>query len=185
MEDARILNLYFQRNEAAIRETADKYGKKLHRLSVNITENDHDAEECVSDTYMEAWNRIPPTRPDHFFAWLARVARNFSYKKWERQKAAKRSAQMVSITDELMECIPSGQNPEQVLEAKRLAMLMDEFVRGLEPDMQMVFMRRYFWSESIAQISLSTGWTESKLKSMLFRMRKRLKQKLEKEDFDL
>ena len=182
MEDSDILNLYFSRDEAAIGNTAKKYGKRLLNLSYSITECESDTEECVNDTYLEAWNRIPPARPDFFFAWLAKITRNFSYKIWEKKKAKKRSAQIISITEELAECVPSDADVVSEAESARLSAVIDGFIRELDETSRLVFMRRYFWSHSIAQISSATGFSHSKIKSMLFRMRNKLKQILEKED---
>ena len=139
----------------------------------------------MNDTYLEAWNRIPPTRPEHFFAWLSKVARNLSYKVWEKQNAAKRSATVCEITDELSECIPSDSDVLTETEEKRLASCINTFVLTLDKDARLVFMRRYFWSHSVAQISEATGFSQSKVKSMLFRARNRLKKVLEKENFTI
>lgn len=185
MEDNEILDLYFARDEKALEETDGKYGKRLKRLSCSVTGNDQDAEECVNDTYLEAWNRIPPTRPEYFFAWLSKVARNLSYKVWEKQNAAKRSATVCEITDELSECIPSDSDILTETEEKRLASCINTFVLTLDKDARLVFMRRYFWSHSVAQISEATGFSQSKVKSMLFRARNRLKKVLEKENFTI
>lgn len=181
MEDCRIIELYFNRNERAIIETSDKYGQRLHRLSVSVTENESDSDECVNDTYLEAWNRIPPTRPDHLFAWLAKVVRNSSNKVWERRNAQKRSARVTELSDELAECIPDTATVESQLESARLNACIEDFIRRLDDNQRLVFMQRYFWSRSLSEISAETGYPESKLKSMLFRIRNKLKTRLRKE----
>ena len=106
MEDSKILELYFARNEDAIRHTDDTYGRRLYHLADSIVKNGQDAEESVSDTYMQAWNTIPPQRPRHFFAYLAKICRNFALKKLDWKKAAKRNAEVVSLTEEMEMCIP-------------------------------------------------------------------------------
>ena len=185
MEDAGILDLYFDRDETAIQKTDEKYGGKLRGISRNITENPADAEECCNDTYLCAWRSIPPTRPNYFFAWLAKVIRSLSYKKWERQNAQKRSATMVELTRELAECVSDSRDMVSSLEMKRLGESINAFVKRLPGDGQMVFIRRYFYGDSIGEISLQSGFSQSKTTSMLFRLRKQLKHQLEKEGFDL
>ncbi len=185
MEDMGILDLYFNRDESAIRETDEKYGRKLRGISQNITENPEDTEECCNDTYLCAWRSIPPTRPNYFFAWLAKVIRSFSYKKWERQNAQKRSANMVALTRELEECISDSWDMVSELETKRLGASINTFVNKLPKDGQMVFIRRYFYGDSIAEIGVLSGFSQSKITSMLFRLRKQLRNYLEKEGFQL
>ncbi len=185
MEDMGILDLYFSRDESAIRETDEKYGRKLRNISQNITENPQDAEECCNDTYLCAWRSIPPTRPNYFFAWLAKVIRSFSYKKWERQNAQKRSANMVALTKELEACIPDKEDVVFQMETRQLGESINAFVKKLPGDGQMVFIRRYFYGDSIAAIGALSGFSQSKITSMLHRIRKQLKNYLEKEGFQL
>ena len=185
MQDEEIIDLYFSRNETAITETSEKYGVKLHRLSANITENEADADECVNDTYMTAWRSIPPTRPQYLFAWLAKVTRSFSYKKWEKLHADKRNAVVTELTEEMSECIPSGENITYKIETQQLADTISAFLNKQDSSARFVFMRRYFWSDSIAAIASATSFSESKVKSILFRLRNRLKNELSKEGFTL
>ena len=185
MEDTAILDLYFARDESAIQETDNKYGRRLQALSQSITEDPGDAQECCNDTYLCAWNSIPPTRPSYFFAWLAKVVRSLSYKKWERLNTQKRCANMVELTKELEECISDGWDVVSALETKRLGASINAFVKKLPEDKQMVFIRRYFYGDSIGKIGLQSGFSASKITSMLFRLRKQLKAQLEKEGFDL
>lgn len=185
MQDSDILDLYFARNERAIRETADKYGASLTRLSENITKSHADAEECVSDTYLAAWNAIPPTRPACFFAWLARVVRNRSCTVVESRTREKRTAEWVELTSELAECLPSESSIPAEVESARLGRVLDGFVRDLDTDTRYIFMQRYFYSAPLRDIAATTGYTESKLKSTLYRTRQKLRKILEKEDFIL
>lgn len=185
MEDSAILNLYFCRNESAIQETDEKYGRKLRALSQNITESPDDTEECCNDTYLYAWRNIPPTRPNYFFAWLAKVIRSLSYKKWERLNTQKRSTNMVELTRELEECISDSRDIDEILEIKRLGSAINTFVKKLPTDRQLVFVRRYFYGDCIEDIGLQSGFSASKITSMLFRLRKQLRMQLEREGFDL
>lgn len=185
MDDAGILELYFNRDESAIQKTDEKYGSKLRGISQNITGNLDDTEECCNDTYLCAWQSIPPTYPNYLFAWLAKVIRSLSYKKWERMGAQKRSATVVELTKELKECVSGSTDVLEELETKRLSASINGFVKSLSGDGQMLFVRRYFYGDSISQLALQSGFSQSKITSMLFRLRKQLKTQLEKEGFDL
>jgi len=185
MDDTGILELYFNRDETAIQITDEKYGGKLRRISQNITESPDDAEECCNDTYLHAWQSIPPTRPNYLFAWLAKVIRSLSYKKWERLSAQKRTATVVTLTKELEECVSGSGDILTELEMRRLGVCINHFVKSLSRDSQTTFVRRYFYGDSIEQIAVYSGFSQSKITSMLFRLRKQLKVKLEKEGFDL
>ncbi len=185
MQDGEIITLYFERNESAIQETSDKYGNALMHLSENITNSTPDSEECVNDTYLTAWNSIPPEYPQHFFAWLARTVRNFSCKIVELRTRKKRNAVIVELSNELAECLPSGNDPQKESDSRRLSQVIDAFIYELDDDSQTVFMRRYFYSDSLGYISSITGFSESKIKSMLYRMRNKLRERLEAEGFGI
>ena len=185
MDDAGILELYFNRDESAIQMTDEKYGGRLRSISQNITESPDDAEECCNDTYLCAWQSIPPTRPNYLFAWLAKVIRSLSYKKWERLSAQKRTATVITLTKELEECVSGGGDVLSELEMKRLGTCINLFIKGLPRDSQTTFVRRYFYGDSIGQIAVQSGFSQSKITAMLFRLRKQLKTQLEKEGFDL
>ncbi len=185
MQDIDIIELFFKRDEKALEETAEKYGRSLLRLSENITKNELDAEECVNDTYLVAWNSIPPERPAHFFAWLARITRNNSCNIIQAKERQKRVPEILELTDELGECLCSDSNILTELKAEKLNKVLDSFVRGLDRNTQFVFVQRYFFSEALGSISKSTGFSESKIKSMLYRARKKLKNILEKEGFNV
>ncbi len=178
MEDQQIPDLFFARDEAAIAQTDRKYGPALKRLSENITGDRLDAEECVSDTYMKAWDCIPPQRPAHFFSWLAAVTRNLSINRYHANRTAKRSALIVELSKELEECIGSGEiQPEEIV----LRDALDGFLRVLDREARYVFIRRYFYAETLAAISAATRRSENNLASLLLRTRKKLKKYLEKE----
>ena len=180
MEDSKILELFFARNEDAIRHTDDTYGRRLFALAERIVKNDPDAEESVSDTYLRAWDTIPPQKPRYFFAYLAKICRNFALKKLDWQNAAKRNAEVVALTEEMEMCIPD-QSRDREMEARELGMLLDRFLRTLTPENQMVFLRRYWYVDTIAEIAVRYGISESAVQMRLNRTRAKLCTYLEKE----
>ena len=180
MEDSKILDLFFARDEDAIRCTQEAYGRRLHTLADSIVRNDQDAEESVSDTYLRAWNTIPPRRPGHFFAYLAKICRHFALDRLDWKNAAKRKAEVVSLTPEMEMCIPDGSRDRE-LEAKELGQLLDEFLRTLSEENQMVFLRRYWYVDSIAEIAARYGISESAVNMRLNRTRGKLRAYLAKE----
>lgn len=180
MEDSKIIELFFARNEDAIRHTDDTYGRRLFTLADNIVKDHQDAEESVSDTYMKAWNTIPPQKPVHFFAYLARLCRNFALGKLDWRNAAKRSAEVVSLTQEMELCIPDERRDRE-LEAKELGRILDAFLRTLTAENRMVFMRRYWYVDTIAEIAVRYGISESAVNMRLNRTRAKLCTYLEQE----
>ena len=180
MEDSKIIELFFARNETAIRQVDDAYGRRLFVLADRILRNDQDAEESVSDTYLKAWDTIPPQKPMHLFAYLARICRNFALKKLDRKAAAKRSAEVVSLTQEMEICIPDLSRDRE-LEAKELGRLLDAFLRTLSDENQMVFLRRYWYVDTIAEIAERYGISEGAVQMRLNRTRKKLAAYLAKE----
>ena len=184
MEDSKIIELFFARSEDAIKHTDETYGRRLYHLAENIVKNGQDAEESVSDTYMKAWDTIPPQRPQHFFAYLAKICRNFALKKLDWKKAAKRNAEVVSLTEEMEMCIPDQSSNAEV-EAKELSMVLDRFLRTLTPENQMVFLRRYWYADTIAEIAARYGISESAVLMRLNRTRAKLCSYLEKEEINV
>ncbi len=182
MEDKAIIDLFWARSQQAIAETSDKYGKKLHLLSMNILRNNEDAQECVNDTYHAAWNTLPPQKPDYFFAYLARLTRNFSFGVYDYKNAKKRSADIVELSRELENCVPAVRGIEEEEESAEIGKALSAFLRSQPEQMRRVFIRRYWYAQSIFDISRDFGMSESKVKSMLFRMRGKLRTHLEKED---
>ncbi len=180
MSDESIIALYFKRDENAIKETDMAYGVKLNRLSFSIVKNNQDSEECVSDTYLKAWNNIPPTRPMYFFAYLAKICRFLSFDRLDYKKAKKRSADVVTLSDELMNTIPSNLT-EMEVEEEELGRVLSDFVRTLSEDSQVLFVRRYFYMDKISDIASRYKVSESKVKTSLFRSRQKLKKYLEGE----
>lgn len=185
MEDIAIIELFWERSQQAIVETADKYGRRLHSLSMNILHDKEDAEECVNDTYHATWNTLPPERPVHFFAYLARLTRNFSFGKYDHHHAKKRTATVVELSAELENCIPAPNDLDRRMESEEIGRVISDFLRAQSQEMRKVFVRRYWYMDPIQDISRAYGMSESKVKSMLFRMRNKLRGYLEKEGIEL
>ena len=182
MEDIRIVDLYWARDEQAIDATAKKYGRYCYRIAFNILSNNEDANESVNDTYMGAWKSMPPHRPSVLSTFLGKLTRRISLNKWRNQNRTKRGGGEVLLAlDELSECIPSQQNPEHTLEIKELAQAINLFVGTLQPTERDIFVSRYWFLASIKEISLKFEYSESKTKSILFRTRKKLMNYLLKE----
>ena len=180
MDDSKIIELFFARNEDAIKHTDDTYGRRLFHLADNIVHNDQDAEESVNDTYMKAWDTIPPQRPEHFFAYIAKICRNFALKRIDWQKAKKRNAEVVTLTQEMENCIPDTYRDMEADE-RELGRILDAFLRTLTPENQMVFLRRYWYVDTIAEIAIRYGISESAVQMRLNRTKSRLAMYLAKE----
>lgn len=184
MEDSKIIELFLARNEDAIKHTDDTYGRRLYHLADNIVHNGQDAEESVSDTYLKAWDTIPPQKPRHFFAYLAKICRNFALKKLDWKNAEKRRAEVVSLTQEMEMCIPD-QSRGREMAAKELGMVLDRFLRTLTQENQMIFLRRYWYVDTIAEIAVRYGISESAVQMRLNRTRAKLCTYLEKEGINV
>ena len=180
MEDANIIELYFARNEDAIQQTDAAYGRKLYCLADRILHDPQDSEESVSDTYMKAWETIPPKRPAYFYAYLAKICRFFALGKLDWKAAAKRKAEVVSLTDEMTLCIPDRKR-EAEMEAKEIGRAMNVFLGNLNQESRVIFLRRYWFCDTIAEIAGRYGISESKVKMRLHRTRTQLAEFLSKE----
>ena len=180
MDDRLIVDLYWQRNELAISETERKYGAMLKGVSYSLLSSREDAEECVNDTYLAAWNRMPNDRPAFLGAFLTRIVRNISVSRYRRLTREKRGGEG-SIVEELTECIPDGDTLDAQFDNARLKETLNRFLMMQSEEKRAVFIRRYFWSQDIASVAKQTGLSEGKIKSMLFRMRESLKAILERE----
>lgn len=183
MEDRQIVALYWQRNEQAIQSTADKYGRFLHSMAFHILANNEDAEECVNDTYIGAWNAIPPHRPNILSAFLAKLTRRISLDRLRRAQADKRGGSQVPLAlEELSECVASGTDVVHTVEMKEIASALRRFLAALPETQRDIFVARYFYLTPIDKLSQAFGFSESKVKSMLFRIRGRLKKQLQEEE---
>jgi len=182
MEDHLIIDLFWERSETALTETAFKYGKYCKSVANNILHNDEDVDECVNDAYMSLWNSIPPQKPASLRAYVAKITRNLSLNRYKHKNALKRnSGEMDLIFDELEECIPSMSGTEAECEMKMLTEHISAFIKTLSKEKQIVFVRRYWYSDSIHAISTGLRISESTVKSILFRCREKLKNHLERE----
>ena len=180
MEDAKIIDLYFARNEDAICQTDAAYGRKLFSLADRILHDAQDSEESVSDTYMKTWETIPPKSPAYFYAYLAKLCRHFALGKLDWKSAAKRKAEVVSLTDEMALCIPDKQKESEV-NAKEIGRAMNVFLDNLSQESRVIFLRRYWFCDTIAEIAERYGISESKVKMRLLRTRNQLADFLKKE----
>lgn len=180
MNDADILKLYNARDERAIEETRQSYGGKLCAVAMRILEDRQDAQECENDTYLKTWNSIPPNQPVHFLAYIVKICRNTALGMLEKRGAAKRSAQVVELTDEMQQCIPD-EAAERAFESEQLGELLSRFLRSETEDNRVIFVRRYLMAESVAEVGQALGFSESKVKSALMRTRERLKGYLQEE----
>lgn len=186
MEDSTIVDLYLHRNEQAITETKRKYGSRLHRLSASIVGNDEDAEECENDTYLTTWNLIPPHEPaDYLFSFLAKITRNLSINCCTKKKAKKRQAVLVELTTEMEQCIPAPSNSPCSMTDSEFGTIVSSFLRTQKKETRHVFLRRYWFGDSISEIATKFSLSESKVKSMLFRTRNKLRLYFIKEGYEL
>lgn len=184
MDDKSIVDLYWQRNEQAISETSLKYGNYCYSIAYNILNNNEDAEESVNDTYNNAWHNIPPHRPFVLSTFLGKITRRISIDKFRHRTAEKRGGgEMTLVLDELQECTASDENIEQDLERKRLSEVINAFVLSLPETEQKIFLCRYWYMDSVDSICRQFGFSESKVKSMLYRTREKLRTILVKEGF--
>lgn len=186
MKDIDIIELYWERKEEAITATADKYGSYCHTISYNILHNREDAEECVNDTWLGAWKSIPPQRPDRLSTYLGKITRNLSLNCFKRYNTEKRGqGQAELVLSELEDCIPSKTGVEESVEEAVLVESINQFLYAQPRQKRNIFIRRYWYLYSIRDIAQGYGMSESKVTSMLFRMRNELKIHLEKEDITL
>lgn len=184
MEDHRIVELYWQRNEDAISETASKYGKYLYSIAYQILSDLQDAEECVNDTYNSAWNAMPPHRPSILSTFLGKITRRISIDLWRRYGAKKRgNGEMHLVLDELEDCVSDHTDLELVIEHHEYTRMIREFLDTLPVTERRIFLRRYWFMDSISDISSDYLFSESKTASMLHRIRGKLRKKLEREGY--
>ena len=182
MEDREIVDLYWQRSDLAISETENKYGRYCRTIAYNICGDESDAEECVSDTWFRAWNRMPTERPAVLSAFLGCITRSIAINKIRAKHRIKRGGGQAPLAlDELAECVPGGTNPEQELEARDLEAAIGRFVAGLSGTDKQAFVLRYWYLAPVAAIAQRLGCREAKIKSSLFRSRKKLKAYLQEE----
>lgn len=185
MDDHRIIQLFFERSEQAITELAQKYGALCTKIANNILNNPLDAEECVNDTYLGVWNAIPPQRPDPLMSYVCRITRNLAIKKYHANTAAKRNSIYDVALDELENCFPAATSVEDTFDAKELARIIDDFLETLDRANRVLFVRRYWYSESISDLARLFRTSNHNVSVRLFRIREKLKQYLIKEGVSL
>ena len=186
MDDSQILKLFLAQDERAIEEAAYSYGVLCRALALRILGDGRDAEECVNDALLAAWNSIPPQRPEKLAAYLARLTRNLALKRRRDEGRLKRGGTQYDVTyEEVDECLPGGDDAEQALERDELRAAITRFLCGLPRTERRLFLCRYWYFDSIAELSRSFGFSESKVKSMLWRSRGKLRRYLEKEGYSI
>lgn len=182
MQDSQIIDLYWDRNEQAITETQRSYGSYCHSIAFHILYDHDDADECVNDTWLRAWNAIPPQRPGKLALFLGTITRNLSLDRWKGKHAMKRgSGEMTLALDELAECVPDRNSTEDAVEAAELERLLNEFLHTLPERECNVFLRRYWYVEEYKDIAKKYGMNLNTVRTTLFRTRAKLKSFLEKE----
>ncbi len=184
MTDDKIIQLFFQKNEAAIEETHKKYGPYCFKIANHILNNREDSEECLNDTWLKTWDAIPPMRPVHFNLFLAKIVRNLAINRYRSKHAHKRgSGEAASVLDELEECIAGQSDAETLYLAEELQSTINQFVRGLPEREGNVFIRRYFYADPIKDIANRYQISENHVRVMLNRARNKLRVRLEKEGY--
>ena len=186
MRDSEIVDLFIMRDEKAIKECANKYRNKLKRISNSILQNEEDVLECENDTYMTAWNLIPPNEPrEYLFLFLAKIMRNLSLNYCKKNNSIKRKAIVVELTKELEECLGCYDGDDTLILDEDFTKLINKFLRKQKEDARNIFIRRYFYMETIKEIAYRYDMSEGKIKSNLFRSRNKLRFFFEKEGYKL
>ena len=181
MEDNKIISLFFERSEQAIKELDCKYGSAIKKTAANILNNRQDVEECVNDTYLKTWNSIPPHTPNPLVGYVCRIARNLAISRLRRETAARGNNGIDLILEELEEVLPSREDVEAEYEAKELAEAINRFLSALEYDDRYIFIRRYWSADAVRDIATEMHTRENRISVRLFRLRKNLKSFLKKE----
>ena len=181
MDDSKIVDLFYSRDERAISESDRKYGRMLSSISYSFLGSHEDAEECVNDTYIDAWSAIPPARPQHLGAFLSKIVRRISIDLYRRRHREKRGG-IEELCEELSDAIPAGESLFDEYESGRLREAINEFLSLLDKEKRVMFVLRYFYSKPVGEIALRVGASESKVKTTLFRVREGLKEFLERRD---
>lgn len=185
MDDLKIIELYWKRNERAIDVTDKKYGRLLYKISFNILSDHEDSQECVNDTYIRTWKSIPPEKPRSFTVYLGRIIRNLSIDYWNKNRAQKRYSGGDILLSELEDCIPSLNSVWREIESKALSRIISDWLNTLPKEDRILFVRRYWYGDPINELALGIGRTSRKLASRMYRLRSDLKDMLEKEEVSL
>lgn len=186
MDDSKIVDLFLSRDESAIVETKNKYGKKLIRIIYSVVQNLSTTEECENDTYLEGWNRIPPHEPrDYFFPFFAKIARHISIDRVRKENSQKRNGYVVELSEEIAQFIPQNVSVENIAENHLLIETLNEWIEQLPRYKRVIFIRRYFYMDSIHDISEQSGYSVSKIKSILSRARRDVLEYLTKQGYEI
>lgn len=177
-DDEKIIDLFFERDQQGIRELDMKYGKICHNLSYNIVNNRQDAEECVNDAYLGAWNAIPPERPNPLLSYMVKIVRNLSLKTYWKKEAAKRNSIYTIAMQEIEACIAGQKTVEDEVEARELARIIESFLDTLAVKERVIFMRRYAYIDTYADIAKRVGISEKNVSVRLTLIRQKMKQYL-------
>lgn len=184
MNDKQIVELYWKRDESAITLTQEKYSTYLMKISQNILNDIEDSEESVNDTYLAAWNSMPPQNPSVLSTYLGKLTRRISISMFRKRNAAKRQGGEFALAFSEMEDVMKGNmEPEKEMEARILCELLNKFLRSLKPDERRTFIGRYYYMDSLKEVAAYCGMSEGKAKTMLFRTRVKLKEYLREEGF--
>lgn len=181
MEDSKIIELLFDRSEQGITELSGKYGPACRKIAENILNNHSDAEECVNDAYLAVWNTIPPKNPDTLYSYVCRIVRNIAIKKYHSNTAKKRNSFYDVALDEIKECFPSSQSVENEIESLEIAQAIDRFLETIDKQSRVLFVRRYYFSDSIEALANIFKTSRHNVSVRLSRIRKKLKKHLMKE----
>lgn len=181
MDDREIIKLFYERSEQAITELSDKYGTVCSKIAFNILNSTQDAEECVNDAYLGVWNTVPPQDPTPLLSYVCRIVRNLSIKKYRANTAAKRNSIYDVALDELENCFPSSVSADDEFNASETARIINEFLETLDKENRVIFVRRYWYSDSITDIAKQFGRNEHNISVRLSRIREKLRKHLIKE----
>ena len=186
MDDNSIIQLYWDRNDQAIKATSEKYGHYCKSIAKNILNNEEDAEECVNDTYLNAWNSMPTHWPERLATFLGKITRNLSFNKYKRNHTQKRGGgEITLVLDELTDCVSDVDNVEQIIDRQELAKAINSFVKGLSIEKRNIFVRRYWYADSISDIANDYGMLQGTVSKILERVRRQLKSYLTERGFKL
>ena len=186
MSELEILELFAARNEEAIKKCEESYGAYCRTVSYRILQDEGEVAECVNDTWFQAWQAIPPAQPHNLGAYLAKITRNLSLNRYRSAHQKKREAGRVAASlEELADCVPSGETLEQTVEKSRLGKIISGFLRELPKEERIMFVRRYFYMDSVAEVAGFLGCSESKVKTTMFRCRKKLQEVLIREEVSI
>ena len=183
LEDSKIIDLFFERSEQAVHELNCKYGAAIKKTTSNILHDRLDVEECVNDTFLQVWNSIPPRTPNPLSGYVCRIARNLAINRYHANNAVKRGGRYDLILDEMQECIPSGVDVETEYEAKELGAAINRFLYTLDHNDRFLFVRRYWYADSVKDLAAMTNENVNRISVRLFRLRKKLRTALTKEGF--